>query len=63
MAELDGRVVGDMLGCKDTDTYERTFSKEMSRPLLRKAVRQGIFFRRKNLIYLYKAGLEIIPGQ
>lgn len=54
VAELDGRVVGYMLGCTDTDRYERVFAKEIGPKLLRKALRQGVFIRRKNLVYIAK---------
>ncbi len=54
VAEWDGRVVGYLLGCLDTDRQEKIFSKEMARPLLRKAVRRGFFIRPKNAAFLYR---------
>lgn len=54
VAELDGRVVGYLLGCVDTNRYERIFSKDIRPRLLRKALRQGFFMKRKNMVYLYK---------
>jgi GNAT superfamily N-acetyltransferase len=52
IAKLDGKVVGYILGCTDTDRYERVFAKEIRPMLLRKALKQGTFLKRKNIIYL-----------
>jgi GNAT superfamily N-acetyltransferase len=63
VAEVESRVVAYLLGCKDTDRYERVFAGEIGPRLFRKALRQGIFFKRKNLVYLARVVQGHLRGE
>jgi len=63
VAECEGRVVGYLLGCVDTDRYERVFNQEMARPLLWKALRRGFFLRGKNPGYIYRMVRSLRRGE
>lgn len=63
VAECEGRVVGYLLGCTDTDRYERVFREELARPLCGKALRRGFFWRPKNQAYLYRMIRSLRRGE
>lgn len=54
VAEVEGRVVGYLLGCLNTARQEKIFSEEIRPALWRKALKEGIFFHKKNWQYLYR---------
>jgi len=63
VAEHEGKTVGYLLGCLDTDRQEKIFNREMARPLLWKAVRRGFFLRGKNPGYVYRLGRSMLRGE
>jgi len=54
VAEVEGRVVGYLLGCLDTSRYEQIFSQKINPEIFRRCLREGFFFKRKNLQYVYR---------
>ena len=52
VAEADGRVVGYLIGAKDTRNLERVFGNKIWPRLLIKAARDRILFKIKNLTFL-----------
>jgi len=55
VAAVNGQVVGYIIGALDTRKMEKVFQRKLFWPLLGKALRQGAFFRRKNLALLAMA--------
>jgi len=53
VAEIDDDVAGYLLGAKDTAVLERVFCGRIIFPLLLKAFARGVFFKKKNLIFLF----------
>ncbi len=52
VAEREGRVVGYILGCLDSERQERISKKEIALPLLRKALIRGFFIKPKNIAFI-----------
>jgi len=54
VAEMDGRVIGFLLGCLDTERKERICKNELARPHFYKALRRGYYFQFKTFINLIR---------
>ncbi len=63
VAEKEGRVVGYILGCLDTDQQERIFKNEMARPFIIKAVKRGFLLKPKNVGYVARMVRSVFRGE
>ena len=62
VAESDGKVVGYILGAKDTGCADSVFARKIIFPLLIKALRSKTFLRKKNMRFLSSVMLSLIKG-
>jgi GNAT superfamily N-acetyltransferase len=63
VAEVEGKVVGYLLGCLDSARQEEIFKREIQPRILKRAFVDGIFFKMKNLRYLYRVFRSSIRGE
>ncbi|MBF0122575.1 MAG: GNAT family N-acetyltransferase [Candidatus Omnitrophica bacterium] len=63
VAEVDGQVVGYILSTKDTRSMDSVFLSKIFKPLLLKALCQGVFLHGKNwMLFLRVLGVAMIGG-
>lgn len=53
VAEVDGRVIGYLIGAKNTNNLSRTFKAKIFPYLLIQSILKGIFLKKKNVKFLY----------
>ena len=56
VAEHDNNVIGYLIGAKDARRMDKIFANKSAMPLLIKALRRGVFFRKNNVkffMYLF----------
>jgi len=63
VAECDNKVIGYLLGAKDTKRMDKTFADRIVPPLLIKALQRGIFFRMKNTKFLFHVFISLVKGE
>lgn len=63
VAEVDGRVVGYLLGCTDTEKQERITFKKMGPGIISKLFTTGSIFNRKTSRYLYQTARSAVRGE
>jgi len=63
VAEYDNNVVGYLLGAKDVGRMNSIFAGRIMVPLLMRALRRGVFFRKKNVTYFFRVFLSILKGE
>lgn len=63
VAECDNKVIGYLLGAKDTKRMDRIFADKIALPLLIKALRHGVFFRLSNTRFLFRVFLSLAKGE
>jgi hypothetical protein len=62
VAEVNGQVVGYLIGAIKKTTAEEIFSKKITLPLFVKALKSGIFLRLKNLIFIFSCLLDLLKN-
>ena len=63
MAEVDGLVVGYLLGCLDTERQERIFTQKIQGKLLRDYFTKGVFFSWQNWRYIRRVARSWRRGE
>ena len=63
VAEYDNNVIGYLLGAKDVGCMDKIFAAKIVAPLLVKALRRGVFFRKKNAKFLLCVFLSLLRGE
>ncbi|MBL7151626.1 MAG: hypothetical protein ISS32_01395 [Candidatus Omnitrophica bacterium] len=63
VAQVNGRVSGYLLGTRDSVLLSRVFRDKILPRLLLRAIRKGIFLKKKNLIFLAKCLRAILRGE
>ncbi len=63
VAESEGKVVGYLIGSKNTAYLEKVFGAKILLPLLLKTVFRGTFFRPKNLTFVWRCILGFLKGE
>ncbi|MFA5092912.1 MAG: GNAT family N-acetyltransferase [Candidatus Omnitrophota bacterium] len=62
VAEVNGQVVGYLMGAVKKVTAEEVFNKKIALPLLIKALKSGIFLKLKNLIFVGSCLLDLLKN-
>lgn len=63
VAESDGRVVGYIIGARDTRAMDVFFQKRLLLPLLGKVITSGLLLRRKNLYLMVQFIKAVLTGR
>lgn len=63
VAKKEGVVVGYVIGAKDVTVMGTVFGKEIGLKLLAKAIFSGVFFRLKNIVFLWYCLRSMIRGE
>ena len=63
VAEVQGKIVGYLLGAKDVRCMDKIMANKIAWPLLTKALRRGTFFRKKNVEFLFHVWLSLLKGE
>lgn len=63
VAEAGPEVVGCLLGAKDKVVLERIFNQKIAPGLFCRALREGILFKRKNIVFLMRCLADIARGR
>lgn len=63
VAELDGIVIGCLIGAKNKAASEKIISSKISRSLFWKALGGGFFFKKKNIVFIFKVLAGILKGE
>lgn len=63
VAEDQGRVVGYIIGARDTRLMDDCFQKKILWPLFKKAFVQGLLLRRKNFLFAMQALWAVVSGK
>jgi hypothetical protein len=62
VAEIDGEVVGYLIGAKKKIAAELVFNGQIALPLLFKALKSGIFLRIKNLSFIFSCLIDLLKN-
>jgi len=62
VAEVNGQVVGYLMGATKKITAERIFNKKIALPLFFKALKSGIFLKLKNLFFIFSCLLDLLKN-
>ena len=62
VAEINNQVVGYLMGAKNKIIAEAIFNRQIAIPLLRKAFKNGIFLRIKNLIFIFNCLIDLLKN-
>src|SRR3989338_2353946 len=60
VAEINGEVIGCLLGARDKAAAEKIAGRKINPKILWRALREGVFFRRKNLVFIFKSFFSIL---
>ncbi len=63
VAEHDSRIIGYLLGAKDTKRMEKIFASKIALSLFIKALSRGIFFSKRNIKFLSHIFLSLLKGE
>lgn len=63
VSEVNGEVVGCLIGTKDKIASEKTIKDKISLGLLREALASGALFKRKNIIFLFSCLSAMLSGE
>jgi len=63
VAEVDGRVVGCLIGAKNKPASEKIINEKITPGLLWDALKSGLFLKRKNLIFAFNSIVSILKGE
>lgn len=63
VAESAGRVVGYLVGAKDTKILGKVFGRKILFGLIIKFIASGALFRRKNIAFIYQAIVSLLKGE
>lgn len=63
VAEISSRVIGCLIGAKDKLAAEKAFQGKIAPGLISRAFRDGVFLKKKNLIFIFNCFLEWISGR
>ena len=63
VAEHDNNVIGYLIGAKDARRMDKIFSDKIALPLFIKALRRGVFIRKKNMKFLSRVFLSLMKGE
>lgn len=63
VAEVEGQVAGYLIGTKNTATLEKISNARIYPWLLLKAFTQGVFFKKKNIGFIYRILLSALKGE
>ena len=63
VAECDNNVVGYLIGAKDIKRMDKVFAGKIALPLLTKALRHLVFFRKKNLRFIFHVLCSLMKGE
>jgi len=63
VAEYDNKVIGYLIGAKDVGRMDKIFAGKILAPLLIKALQRGVFFRKKNVKFLFRVFLSLLRGE
>lgn len=62
VAEVDGKVVGYLMGALKKATAEKIFNQKIALPLLLKVFKSGVLLKPKNLIFIYDCLLDLLKN-
>ncbi len=63
VADYEGRIVGYLMGCKDTAKKEKVFLRKIFPKILFNFLRKGIIFNKKNSLFFLNALKSFIKGE
>ncbi len=63
IAETEGRVIGCLIGTKDKASAEKFMHHKIYPQLLFAALREGVLFKKKNLIFIFNCLLSSMRGE
>ena len=63
VVEYDNNVIGYLFGAKDARRMDKIFANKSAMPLLIKALRRGVFFRKNNVKFLSRVFLSLVKGE
>jgi GNAT superfamily N-acetyltransferase len=63
VAEATDRVVGYLMGTKNTEVLEKIFSSQILLPLIKRSFQEGIFLKKKNLAFIFHSLISLLRGE
>jgi GNAT superfamily N-acetyltransferase len=63
VADFKGNVVGYLIGCKDTTTKEKVFSRFILPKILITFIKKGLIFKKKTLRFFFHAIKSLLKGE
>ena len=63
VAEIGSEIAGCLVGSKNKIIMEKTFNEKIAPGLFSKAIKEGIFLKKKNLIFIFSCLWDAIRGR
>ncbi len=63
VAEVDGKIAGCLIGAKNKAASEKVIKDEISFRLFWKALKSGVFLKKKNLLFIFQLLASAIKGE